>query len=133
MKTNQDFAQSSGGTNGKSTSFYNTIHSQGNDLVKAKKRAETQESEVLDFLQVNKKLRFTKHEIKNALVNLEKMNVKTPESIVSRALSNLHKQGKILKLEEMRLGELDKTNHLWTVTELQAYIRNEGQKTSHEN
>ena len=34
MKTNQDFAQSSGGTNGKSTSFYNTIHSQGNDSEK---------------------------------------------------------------------------------------------------
>ena len=100
---------------GKDTSFYNTINLQGSNLVIAKKQAETQESKVLDFLQANRKLSFTKHELKNALVNLGKMNVKTPESSVSRALSNLNKQGRILKLKEMKLGEFDKPNHLWTV------------------
>ena len=115
MKTNQDFTQSSGGNFDKDTKFYNTIDLQGTDFAKAKKQAETQESKVLGFLQANIKLSFTKHEIKTALVNLGKMNERTPESSVSRALSNLHKQGKILKLEEMRLGEFDKPNHLWTV------------------
>lgn len=115
MKSNQDFAQRSGVTNGKSTSFYNTIHLQGSNLAKAKKQVETQESKILDFFQTNKQQSFTKHEIKTALVNLGKINAKTPESSVSRALSNLYKDGKVLKLREMRLGEFDKPNHLWTV------------------
>jgi hypothetical protein len=98
---------------GKDTPFYNTIHLQGSNLVKAKKQAETQESKILDFLQANSKLSFTKYELKNALVNIGKINVKTPESSISRALSNLYKENKILKLQEMRLGEFDKPNHLW--------------------
>jgi hypothetical protein len=116
MKTNQDFAQSSGVNNGKDTPFYNTIHLQGSNLAKAKKQAETQESKILGFLQANKEQSFTKHEIKTALVNLGKINVKTPESSVSRALSNLYKEDKVLKLEQMRLGQFDKPNHLWQVT-----------------
>lgn len=70
MKTNQDFAQCSGENNGKDNSFYNTIHLQGTDLAKAKKQAETQESKILDFLKANSKQKFTKHEIKIALVKL---------------------------------------------------------------
>ena len=112
---NQNLALKSEETTGKDTSFHNTINLQGLELAEARKQAETQESKVLGFLQASRKLSFTKHEIKTTLVNLGKMNVKTPESSVSRALSNLNKQGKILKLEEMRLGEFDKPNHLWTI------------------
>ena len=101
MKTNQDFAQGSGENNGEYNSFYNTVHLQGVNLVKAKRQAETQESKVLDFLRVNSALSFTKYEIKTTLVSLGKINAKTPESSISRALSNLCKDGKILKLEEM--------------------------------
>ena len=115
MSSNQDFAQSSGENNGKDNSFYNTIHLQGTDLVKAKKQAETQESKILDFLKANSKQKFTKHEIKIALVKLGRIRENTPESSISRALTNLCKDGKILKLEEMRLGEFDKPNHLWQV------------------
>ena len=115
MSSNQDFAQSSGENNGKDNSFYNTIHLQGTDLVKAKKQAETQESKILDFLKANSKQKFTKHEIKIALVKLGRIRENTPESSISRALSNLYKDVKILKLDEMRLGEFDKPNHLWTV------------------
>lgn len=115
MSSNQDFAQSSGENNGKDNSFYNTIHLQGTDLVKAKKQAETQESKILDFLKANSKQKFTKHEIKIALVKLGRIRENTPESSISRTLSNLYKDVKILKLDEMRLGEFDKPNHLWTV------------------
>lgn len=112
---NQNLALQSEETTGKDTSFHNTINLQGSDLAKAKKQAETQESKVLGFLQANKMLNFTKHEIKTALVNLGKINAKTPESSISRALSNLYKEDKILKLGEMKLGEFDKPNHLWQV------------------
>ena len=115
MTTNQDFTQSSGGNFDKDTSFYNTINLQGSNLAKAKKQVETQESKILLFLRANAKLSFTKHEIKTALVNLGKIGGNTPESSISRALSNLRKEDKVLKLQEMRLGEFDKPNHLWTV------------------
>ena len=115
MSSNQDFAQSSGGNEDKGTTFYNTIHLQNEDLAKAKKQAETQESKILDFLKANPKQKFTKHEIKIALVKLGRIRANTPESSISRALTNLCKDGKILKLEEMRLGEFDKPNHLWQV------------------
>lgn len=49
------------------------------------------------------------------MVNLGKIGHKTPESSISRGLSNLHRQEKILKLEKMKMGEFDKPNHLWQV------------------
>jgi hypothetical protein len=113
MRSNQDFAQSSGVNFDKDSSFYNTINLQGSNLVKAKKQAESQESKILAFLQANKEQSFTKQEIKTALVNLGKIGGNTPESSISRALSNLHKEDKVLKLQEMRLGEFEKPNHLW--------------------
>jgi hypothetical protein len=102
--------------------FYNTIHLEGNELVKAKKQAESQETKILDLLKTHSSKSFTKHEIKIALVSLGKINVKTPESSISRGLSNLYKQGKVLKLEEMRLGEFDKPNHLWKLASEQLPI-----------
>jgi hypothetical protein len=98
---------------GKDKSFYNTINLQGSNLAKAKKQTETQESKILGFLRANPKLSFTKYELKNALVNIRKISIKTPSSSISRGLSNLYKHGKVLKLQEMRLGEFDKPNHLW--------------------
>lgn len=105
----------SGRNKGKDNSFYNTIHLQDTDLAKAKKQVETQESKILDFLKANSKQKFTKHEIKIALVKLGRIRANTPESSISRALSNLYKDVKILKLDEMRLGEFDKPNLLWQV------------------
>ena len=76
----------------KGTPFYNTIHLQNEDLEKAKKQAETQESKILDFLKANSLQDYTKHEIKINLSNLGLIKWNTPESSISRALSNLQNQ-----------------------------------------
>ncbi len=68
---------------------------------------------ILDFLTANPQGEFTKHEIKTQLVNMDKIHEKTPESSISRALTDLLNDGKIMKLDKMRMGEFDKPNHLW--------------------
>jgi DNA-binding response OmpR family regulator len=114
MNKNQDFAQTPGEATGKNTSnFYNTIHLQAEELTNAKKQVESQESKILDLLATYPTQDFTKSEIKTHLVNLEKISDRTPESSISRALTNLHSGGKILKLDAMRQGGLGKPNHLW--------------------
>ena len=110
MTENQDFTQSSGVNNGKS----NTIGATGQQLRKFKRQAESQETKVLTFLKSYSNDSFTKHEIKINLVKLGRIHERTPESSISRALSNLMNDGKVIKLEKMRLGEFDKPNHLWT-------------------
>ena len=95
------------------TKFYNSISLNGNDLEKAQKQAETQESKVLDLLKRHPTASFTKSEIKTILVSESKISERTPASSISRALSNLSDKGMILKLSEMRKGEFDKPNHIW--------------------
>jgi hypothetical protein len=113
MTTNQDFTQSSGGNNGKSNRFYNSIGATGVDLKKFQRQAETQEEKILTLLEQHPQEEFTKHEIKTQLVNMGKIHDRTPESSISRALTDLMNDGKIMKLDKMRMGEFDKPNHLW--------------------
>ena len=54
----------------------------------------------------------TKHEVKTQLIRLGKIHEKTPESSISRVLTDLMNDGKIIKLDKMRMGEFDKPNHL---------------------
>jgi hypothetical protein len=116
MTMNQDFTQSSGVNNGsKDSVFYNTIHLEGDDLVKAKKQAGSQETKIVDLLKTNSRYNFTKHEIYKSLVLQGRIKQNTPESSISRALTNLMKDGYIVKLSGMRMGGFDKPNHLWQI------------------
>jgi hypothetical protein len=114
MTTNQDFTHGSR-NNGKSNKFYNTIGATGTELKKFQKQTETQEQLILAFLASYPNQQFTKHEIKTALVKAGKIHERTPESSISRALTDLMNDGKVLKLDKMRMGEFDKPNHLWTI------------------
>lgn len=113
MTGNQDFTQSSGGNIGKSNGFYNTIGATGTELKKFKRQTETQEEKILALFENYPNTEFTKHEVKIHLVSLGKIHDRTPESSISRALTDLMNEGKVLKLDKMRMGEFDKPNHLW--------------------
>ena len=113
MRANQDFTHSSGGNTGKSNRFYNTIGTTGAELKKFQRQTETQEIMILALLEEHPQEEMTKHEIKTHLVRLGKMHERTPESSISRALTDLMNEGKVLKLDKMRMGEFDKPNHLW--------------------
>jgi hypothetical protein len=111
MEGNTGLANYSGGNKG--NRFYNTIGTTGVDLKKFQRQAETQEEKILTLLEQHPQEEFTKHEIKTQLVRLGKIHDRTPESSISRALTDLMNDGKILKLDKMRMGEFDKPNHLW--------------------
>jgi hypothetical protein len=104
----------SGGQHGnKSNRFYNTIGATGTELKKFQRQTETQEVKILGLFSENPQAEFTKHEIKTRLVLAGKIHEKTPESSISRALTDLMNDGKLIKMDKMRMGEFDKPNHLW--------------------
>ena len=113
MRDDQDFTHGSGGNGDKSNGFYNTIGATGTDLKKFNRQTETQEEKILALFEKNPNEEFTKHEVKTRLVNMGKIHERTPESSISRALTDLMNDGKVLKLDKMRMGEFDKPNHLW--------------------
>ncbi len=113
MQGNAVLANGSGENTGKSNRFYNTIGATGEELKKFQRQTETQEIKILALWEENPQEEMTKHEIKNKLVKLGKIHDRTPESSISRALTDLMNDGKVLKLDKMRMGEFDKPNHLW--------------------
>ena len=113
MTTNQDFTHSSGVNGDKSNRFYNTIGATGTELKKFQQQSETQEGKILALFEKYPNEELTKHEVKTQLVNMGKIHDRTPESSISRALTDLMNDGKILKLNKMRMGEFNKNNHLW--------------------
>ena len=118
MTTNQDFTHSSGGNGDKNNRFYNTIGATGVELKKFQRQIETQEEKILALFENNPNEELTKHEVKTQLVNMGKIHERTPESSISRALTDLMNDGKIIKLDKMRMGEFDKPNHLWKLKTL---------------
>ena len=111
MEGNTGLANSLGGNEG--NGFYNTIGATGAELKKFQRQTETQEDKILALLEEHPQKELTKHEIKTHLVRLGKIHERTPESSISRALTDLMNEGKIMKLDKMRMGEFDKPNHLW--------------------
>ena len=118
MEGNTGLANCSGGNTGKSNRFYNTIGATGTDLKKFQRQTETQEGKILALFEKYPQEELTKHEVKTQLVNMGKIHERTPESSISRALTDLMNDGKIIKLDKMRMGEFDKPNHLWKLKTL---------------
>ena len=116
MEGNTGLANSLGGNEG--NGFYNTIGATGAELKKFQQQTETQEEKILALFEKYPNEELTKHEVKTQLVNMGKIHDRTPESSISRALTDLMNDGKILKLDKMRMGEFDKPNHLWKLKTL---------------
>ena len=95
--------------------FFNTVGLTGDDLAKAKLQTGSQERKILELLSENPTVKFTKFEVKSILVRIGQIRENTPESSISRALSQLRDKGQVLKLDEMQEGGLGKPNHLWKI------------------
>ena len=96
-----------------SGNFFNTLGLTGEELRNAEIQNGSQEVKILELMKTLPYLKLTKYEIKTLLVSLGQINENTPESSISRALSELRDKGQVIKLEEMREGGLGKPNHLW--------------------
>jgi hypothetical protein len=106
----------SGGVQGEiKGNFFNTVGLLGDDLAKAKLQTGSQEIKILELMRDNPTVKFTKFQVKSILVTIGKIRENTPESSISRALTQLKEKGQVLKLDEMQEGGLGKPNHLWTI------------------
>ena len=86
--------------------FYNTTGEVNPQLSLFKERAEGQEAAVLGFFEKNGDRKFLRE-------NIEGIFYQYPTASVVRTLNSLMKAGKILKLNEYRVGKYGVRCHLW--------------------
>lgn len=89
--------------------FYNTIQLSGNELREAVASAKDQDRAVLLIFE-NTNRSFSPSEI---LRLIEKTGKKPPITSIRRSITNLTKEGKLIKLEEYTQGLYNKREHKW--------------------
>lgn len=92
-------------------SFYNTINESGQTLMYFKDRAFKMESLVLDVFRLNPDKPMTPAQVWETLIKETKRNYLLTS--VRRCISDLTKQGILIKLEKQRPGIYNVNNHLW--------------------
>jgi len=91
--------------------FYNTVHLSGSDLKQAVLNAKKQEEAVyLIFLHTGKK--YTASDITRLT---EKAGLKYPVWSNRRAITNLKSAGKLVMLDEMKMGLYNKPEHFYKI------------------
>jgi hypothetical protein len=96
-----------------SVNFYNSIGLKGKELVKSEKRVRSQSEKILDFLKKYPSNKFTSSEIRKRLIDSGELAPITQESTVRARLTDLKKNGCVIKLQELQDGFYDMPNHLW--------------------
>ena len=91
--------------------YYNTNNLKGDELEKAERKAETQESKILKFFSIYRKKYFAPHQIVDIL-----FYDNTPLTSVRRAITNLEQKGLLTKTNNMIDGPFGKPVHTWTLT-----------------
>ena len=91
-------------------SYYNTLSETGSDLKQSIKQTEKQDEVIYNYFLKNPYKNFTPFEVmRGAGFNpMQKFSV-------ARSINTLTKQGKLIKLDKMRMGEMGKKNHVWTL------------------
>ena len=87
-------------------SFYNTTHEKGYVLKESHEKARTQEELIYSYF-------LTFGEPLSPSMILNQLQLKCPITSVRRALTNLTKDGKIIKTDECVQGAYGKREHLW--------------------
>jgi hypothetical protein len=109
----------SGGRHGNKSNvnFYNPIGLKGEKLVKAKRKVKSQAEKILDFFEKYPYFKFTSCEIRKSLIESGELSPITQEATVRARLTDLQKNGCVVKLNELRLGFYGMPNHLWQYVE----------------
>lgn len=89
-------------------SYFNTTKESGTTLKNNVAKADTQESIILDF-----------YKFRNKMTPSELMYyfTRTPITSIRRALTNLTKQGKLIKTDEKRIGMYGRSEYVWKLNE----------------
>jgi len=92
------------------TSFHNTIDASGQTLIDFEQKAQTQEDVILDLFKQYDKTDLTPDEVL-LLCKFEN----TPITSIRRAITNLTKQGKLIKTNIQRKGQYGKLTFAWKI------------------
>ena len=94
------------------TSFFNTINLEGEELIEAINSAKTQEEKVLAIFMIHKILSPVEVEY-----HYNRKFKEVPITSIRRAITNLTKQGKLVKTEEKIKGKWGMYNYKWKLNE----------------
>jgi len=86
--------------------FYNTINEVTNTLVASNNTSRTQECIILDCFKS------AQEPLSPSMVHFL-TKLKCPITSIRRAMSDLSKDGKLVKLEQFTIGKFGKREHLW--------------------
>lgn len=92
------------------TSFYNTIEASGQQLIDFEQKAQTQEELILSCFKQYNKTDVTPDEVQDLLRLFN-----TPITSIRRAITNLTKQGKLIKTTNQRKGRYGKMTYAWKI------------------
>jgi len=95
-----------------SRSFYNTTHECGHQLEFYHARAASQEARILEFFERNRGMRFTPFDVHKAC-----FYANTPVTSIRRAITNLTREGKLVKTTDYEKGVYGNRNHKWQLSE----------------
>lgn len=92
-------------------SYFNTTHESGQTLVEAKAKAKTQDELIMDFFKGGAK--FTPWGVYAQLLAFGRISNRVPITSIRRSISNLCKEGYLVKLNEKRREKLGVANYLY--------------------
>jgi predicted HTH transcriptional regulator len=85
-------------------SYFNTTNESGKQLEIFEQTAKNQESQILELMKLYKKL---------SPSDVQKYFSNFPLTSVRRALTNLSKQGKLIKTDETKIGIYGRPEFIW--------------------
>ena len=97
-------------------SYFNTTNESGTTLNNNVAKAKSQEEEIIDFFKYVNSF----NEFNSTPSELQMLNLKLkiyPITSIRRALTNLTKQGKLIKTDEKRIGMYGRSEYVWKLNE----------------
>lgn len=92
-------------------SYFNTTHESGQTLAEAQRKAKTQDELVRDFFKGGAK--YPPWGVHGQLLALGRIKSSVPLTSIRRSISNLCKEGYLVKLNEKRRERLGVDNYLY--------------------
>ena len=105
--------------------FYNTTKESGQTLLEFRAKARTQDGIIARFLQEKYPESYTPEEVQI------KLNLNCPLTSVRRSISNLTKQGRLVRTEEKRYSRYGRLTYCWRWNG--SFLGGYHKETTHEN
>ena len=90
--------------------YYNTNSEEGSTLNRSRRKASNQSDLILNIFESDPSVEWTAHEM---LHHLSAVGIDWPITSVRRAMTNLTKDGKLIKTKNLRKGGYGKLTYTW--------------------